>query len=88
MLRHQVMVEYLNATKKSAISEEDVEEIKRSVNLNSEEGGNISRQQELILNLMGQIKNLQKQDSEKAPENTGATGHHQSGQQQNKQAEY
>ena len=51
--------------KVNTITEDEVEEIKKSLNFMSEEISNISKQQKLILSLMDEIKELQKQNAEK-----------------------
>ena len=51
--------------KKPTITEEEVEDIKRSLNFMSGEIANIAKNQKLLLDMMGQIKDLQKQNAEK-----------------------
>lgn len=51
--------------KRSNVNEEELEDIKKSLNFMSEEITTISKQQKLILNLMDDIKELRRQSEEK-----------------------
>uniref|UniRef100_A0A668T9A7 Uncharacterized protein n=1 Tax=Oreochromis aureus TaxID=47969 RepID=A0A668T9A7_OREAU len=51
--------------KRSNVNEEELEDIKKSLNVMSEEITTISKQQKLIFNLMEDIKELRRQSEEK-----------------------
>ncbi|KAL4000613.1 heterogeneous nuclear ribonucleoprotein R [Sarotherodon galilaeus] len=51
--------------KKGTVSDDEMEEIKKSLNYMSGELSTISKQQKLLLDMMGQIKGLQKLNEEK-----------------------
>lgn len=51
--------------KRNVINEEELDDIKKSLNYLSEEVTNISKQQKMILDLMGEIKDLKRQNEEK-----------------------
>lgn len=51
--------------KASTITDNEIEDIKKSLNFMLEEISNIFKQQKLIMDLMGEIKELKRQNVEK-----------------------